>query len=280
MYKTLSSEFLWFPDRSLADDIPVAAKYNFEGICFDIKKESKIYSPERFSDLLAKNNLKPASFALPIEFRESSDTFETELKSLRLYCDFAKKTKAVRCTAYILPFSDTLDYKTNFNQHRERLSVAAKILEEYGIRLGLEFLAPPSLRKGKAHEFIHDLDGMIELIDAIGTSNTGHLLDVFHWDLAGQTFDDFKKIPGNEKIVAAHINDAPRGVTREEQPSHWRELPGATGVLRIDEFFTGLKNLNYDGPVLIEPFSKALKNMEFDDAVRAAKTAMDRVWPV
>ena len=279
MYKAFSSELLWFPGRPLSDDIPLAAKYAYQGIGFDIKRESAAFSPEEFSDLLGKNNLKPACFAIPVEFREDRETFDSDLKALPLYCEFAQKTGTSRCTTFIMSYSDTLDYKSNFNQHKERLTAAAKILEEYGIRFGLEFLGPPSLRKGKAHEFIHNLDGINELLDAIGTSNIGYLLDLFHWDLAGQVFDDFKKIPGNAQVVVAHINDAPKGISREEQPNHQRELPGATGVLKTGDFFKGLANLNYDGPVLVEPFNQSLKALPFEDAVKAAKASMDKVWP-
>ena len=279
MYKAFSSELLWFPERSLRDDIPLAVKYGYEGISFDIKREAASFSPEELSDLLEKSKLKPASFALPVEFRQDKNTFETDFKALPAYCQFAQKTGFTRCTAYIMSYSDTLDYKANFNQHKERLTPVVKTLEEYGIRLGLEFLGPPSLRKGKAHGFIHNLDGLAELLEAIGTSNLGYLMDVFHWDMAGQVFDDFKKISGNEKVVVAHINDAPAGISREEQPSHSRDLPGATGVLKVNDFFRGLQNLNYDGPVLVEPFNEALKAMPFEGAVKAAKAAMDKVWP-
>jgi sugar phosphate isomerase/epimerase len=278
MYKTFSSELLWFAGRSVHDDIPLAVKYGYEGISFDIKKESTDFSPEEFSDLLAENKLISGSFALPVEFRESRETFEADLKALRPCCEFAQKTRTTRCTTFIMSYSDTLDYKANFNRHVERLTPVARLLEEYGIRFGLEFLGPMSLRRGKAHEFIHNLDGVNELLDAIGTSNLGHLLDVFHWDLSGQVFDDFKKISGNERVVAAHINDAPKGLTREEQPNHQRELPGATGVLRVGEFMKGLQNLNYDGPVLVEPFSESLRALAFEDAVKASKAAMDKVW--
>jgi predicted xylose isomerase-like sugar epimerase len=41
----------------------------------------------------------------------------------------------------------------------------------------------------------------------------------------------------------------------------------------------GLENLNYDGPVLVEPFNASLKALNFEDAVKAAKAAMDNVWP-
>jgi sugar phosphate isomerase/epimerase len=178
MYKAFSSELLWFPGRSLKDDIPLAAKYGYEGINFDIKKELAAFSPEELSELLSENKLKPGSFALPVEFRKDKETFEADLKTLRPCCEFAQKIGFTRCTTYIMSYSDTLDYKSNFKLHEERLTATAKILEDCGIRLGLEFLGPPSLRKGKAYEFIHDLDGLTELLDAIKTTNTGYLLDV------------------------------------------------------------------------------------------------------
>ena len=279
MYRSFSSELMGFPDRSLRDDIPLALKYGYEGVNFDIKKEYSTISPSEFKELLAKNNLKNGGFGLPVEFRESVETYEADFKLLRSYCKFAKETESARCTTWIPPYSDSLDYTSNFKLHLERLSPVAKLLEEYDIRLGLEFMGPPSIRQGKKYQFIHDLDGLMELLDAIGTSNLGYLLDVWHWDLAGQVFEDFKKISGSEKIVSAHINDAPRGFTREEQENHQRELPGATGVLRIGEFMKALENFKYDGPVLVEPFSKSLMAMDFEDAVKATKTSMDKVWP-
>jgi len=277
MYKAFSSEVLWFPGRSLRDDVPLAFKYGYEGINLDIKKESEDFSPNELSDLLAKNKLKPGSFGLPVEFRKDKETFETDLKILKPCCEFAQKTGFTRCTTYIMSYSDTLDYKSNLMMHKERLTLVANILEENGIRLGLEFLGPPSLYRGKAYEFVHSLDGLLDLLDTIGKKNIGHLLDTFQWHLAGQVFDDFKKIPVNE-VVVAHINDVPSGISREEQPIHQRELPGATGICKIDEFFRGLKLLNFNGPVLVEPFSKALKEMAFEDAVKTTKAAMDKVW--
>jgi sugar phosphate isomerase/epimerase len=278
MYKSFSSGLLGFSGRSLADDIPLAIKYGYEGINIDIKKDSAAYSPSELTDILAKNKLKSGGFGFPVEFRKDEALYDEGMKQLRSCCEFAKKTGTNRCSTYLMPCSDTLDYKSNFKLHKERLTPAAKILEEYGIRFGFEFVGPPSLRKRKAYEFIHDLDGLNELLDAIGTSNLGYLLDVFHWDLAGQVFDDFKKIPGKKWVVMAHLNDAPSGRTREEQLDQQRELPGTTGVLRVAEFMQGLKNLGYDGPVSVEPFNATLKAMPIEDAVKAAKAGMDKVW--
>jgi sugar phosphate isomerase/epimerase len=278
VYKGFSSGLIGFNGRTLKEDVPLAVKYGYGGIFFDIVREAR-NDPARIRDLLEKNRLKNGGIGLPVNFRESEDVFEADMKKLSGYCDFARKTGTDRCITWILPASDTLDYKANYELHKTRLTKAAKVLEDHGIRFGLEFVGPPSSRKGKKYEFIHNLDGLMELIGGIGTSNLGILMDTYHWDLAGQTYADFKKIPGNEWVVMVHINDAAKGIPAGELLDAERELPGATGVIKIDDFMKGLADLKYDGPVYVEPFYAPFKTMEFEQAVVAAKGGMDKVWP-
>ena len=277
MYKGFSSGLLGFGGREIEDDIPLAKKYGYEGMLIDIVKESK-KNPAQFKELLEKNNLKNGGFGLPVEFRQSEEKFEEGMKILPGCCEFAQKTGADRCITWIGPSSDTLDYKANFELHKVRLTKIAKVFEDHGIRFGLEFVGPPSAWKGKKYPFIYNLDTLNELIDAIGTSNMGYLLDVYHWDLAGQTYADFKKIPSMEKVIMAHLNDAPKGIAVDEQQDLIRELPGATGVLKVADFMKGLRDLKYDGPVYVEPFYAPFKTMAFEDALKMAKAAMDKVW--
>jgi sugar phosphate isomerase/epimerase len=278
MYKGFSSVLLGFSGRTLKEDVPLAAKYGYGGLNFDITLEAK-NDPGEIKALLDKHNLVSGGFGLPVDYRNSPETFEADIQKLPAYCEFARKTGSTRCITWIIPWSDTLDYRANFELHKTRLTRVAKILEEYGIRFGIEFVGPPSERRGKKYGFIHNLDTLMELLQAIGTSNLGILMDAWHWDMAGQTYGDFKKIPGNEWIVMAHINDAPRGIPVEDQQDLSRELPGATGVIKIADFMKGLLDLNYDGPVYVEPFNAPLKAMAFEDAVKTAKAAMDKVWP-
>ncbi|HEY5466476.1 MAG TPA: TIM barrel protein, partial [Clostridia bacterium] len=230
-------------------------------------------------DLMARHSLKAAGFTLPGEYRKDEAAYSECIKSLESYVRYAREAGMERCITWVYPSSSTMDYAENFEFHRRRLAWPAEILKEYGIYLGLEFIGPPKLRKGVKHEFIHNLDQMMELCTAIGTGNVGLLMDVYHWDLAGQTFADFKKIPDEKWIVHAHIMDAPAGVPPEEQEDGVRCLPGATGVLRTAEFFQGLKDLGYTGPVQPEPFSPWLADLSFDDAVAKVGAALDSVWP-
>ena len=204
MYKTLAPDCIGHR-VGLEESAPLAEKYGFKGIWFNIEREARI-PVEKTKEILNKHHLKAAGFGLPVEYRKDEETFRKDMEKLEEY--------------------------ENFNLHRERLGEAARILKKYGISLGLEFLGPPKLREGKKYEFIHTLDQMLDLCRAIGTGNMGILMDVWHWDMAGQTFEDFAKFPDESWVVCAHIMDAPAGIPREEQVDVIRALPGSTGILR------------------------------------------------
>jgi len=278
MYKAFSSNHLGFPNRSVKDDIPLAVQFGFEGLGFDVRKEAAESSSSEIKDLLGAHKLKASGFGLPVNMRNGQEAYEADLKNLEKHCKFAQETGNTRSVCYISPFSDTLDYSANMKHHVTWLKPVAKTLEDHGIRIGFEFIGTPSLRRGKAHEFIHTMEGLFELIDAIGTSNLGCCMDLFHWDMAGHTYEDFKKIPNQEWIVVSHINDVSVGVSREDQPDMERELPGATGILKIADYMKGKRDLGYDGPVIVEPFNAAVRALPIEEAVKLAKASIDKVW--
>ena len=277
MYKALSPDCIGH-SITIRESAAIAAKHGFEGLWFNLPRDSQIELTET-KELLEQYHLKAAGFNFPVEFNKDEGVYSEGMQNFEKYVRYASEAGMRRCVTWILPASDMLDYKENFEFHRRRLTEPAKILKEYNMTFGFEFLGPPKLRKGAKYEFIHTLDQMMELCNAIGTGNTGILMDVWHWDMAGQTLSDFKKLPDEAWVVLAHINDAPQGIPVEEQEDRVRCLPGATGVLKIAEFFRGLQQLAYTGPVLAEPFVPELGKISFEDAVITVKAAVDKVWP-
>jgi sugar phosphate isomerase/epimerase len=275
MYKTIAPGCIGH-HQSFKEAADACAKAGFEGYWFGIEGDSALSVTET-NEILAKTGLRAAGFNLPIEFRKDQGTFEAGLPKFEEYVKYAAKIGAKRCVTWIISFSDTLPYKENFEIHRIRLKRCCEILREYGMVFGMEFLGPYSIRKGKKYDFIHNLDQILELCYAIGTGNCGILMDVWHWDLAGQTKDDFKKLT-NGQVALAHINDAPAGIPAEEQIDSVRGLPGETGVLRIAEFFEGLRKIGYDGPVLAEPFEPKLGQMPFVEALKTVMDSIKQVW--
>jgi len=276
MYKTLSPGDIGH-GLSFKEAAKTGADAGYEGYWFSIVNDSKSDVGET-KELLAETGLRAAGFGLPVEFRQDENTFRSDLGMLESYAKYAAEIGAKRSATWILPFSETYTYEENFKLHSTRLKKCYEILNNYGILLGLEFVGPPSMRRGKKYEFAYNLDKMLELCDSIDPGKCGLLLDVFHWDLAGQTRGDFSKITNNQ-VALVHINDVPAGVPVEEQLDGDRRLPGETGVLRIAEFFDGLKSIGYDGPVVAEPFEKKLSEMSYQQAVKTVIDAINRVWP-
>jgi sugar phosphate isomerase/epimerase len=146
------------------------------------------------------------------------------------------------------------------------------------MRFGLEFVGPATSRNGKRCNFIHTLDQLLELRDAIGVPNVGVLLDSWHWYTSGATLDDLKKLR-NEDIVLVHVNDAPAGIPVDEQIDSSRDLPGATGVIDLAGFMGVLAEMGYDGPVTVEPFCKRLNEMEREDRAREVADSLLGILP-
>ena len=111
----------------------------------------------------------------------------------------------------------------------------------------------------------------------IGTGNMGLLFDSFHWYTSHGSAQDIAALR-NEDIVLVHLNDGIAGRGPDEQIDGERALPGETGVIDLTVFLQGLQALGYDGPVVVEPFSKRVKAMEPLDAARATRDSLQQVY--
>jgi D-psicose/D-tagatose/L-ribulose 3-epimerase len=87
----------------------------------------------------------------------------------------------------------------------------------------------------------------LEFIDQIGMDNVGLHLDTFHMHLEEKDSGDAIRL-ANEKIYHFHACENDRGVPGTGQV-HWNEVAKA------------LKDINYDGPVVIESFTSQVKEI-------------------
>jgi sugar phosphate isomerase/epimerase len=227
---------------------------------------------ELLAELKAKSLVWGAA-GLPVDFRGDDARFEQGLAELPRLAAALQRCGAARVGTWISPGHNSLDYDTNFERHRQRLAKVAKILKEHGLRLGLEYVGTPSLRARSAHPFIFNLSGTRKLIAAIGTGNIGLILDSWHWWTAGDTEAALLELR-NEDVVAVDLNDAPAGLTLEQQQDGQRELPAATGVIPVKKFLEALREIGCDAPIRAEPFNKTLNAMENEEACAATIAAL------
>jgi len=277
MFKALSVSAIGVK-AGFEKSVELAGQAGFRGIYFS-PADVISYGIEKAKTHLANHYLKPASFGLPVNFRRGDEEFRKRIAELPRLADAAAQFGCTRCCTYLSPASDELPFKENFELHRRRLGETAKILRDYKIRLGLEFVGPKTSRAGRKYEFIWNAQGMLELCDAIGTGNVGLLLDCWHWYTSGGTTRDFDGWT-NKTIVDVHVNDAPKGIRVDEQKDNVRCMPGETGVIDIRGFLRGLQGIGYDGPVMVEPFSERIRKMPEQDAIRATKESLDQVWKI
>jgi len=182
-----------------------------------------------------------------------------------------------RAFTWLTPFSDTLSYEENFKLHAKRLGTVAEVLAEHDCFLGLEFVGPKTSRISHKYEFIHTMDGIFELREAMKAKNVGLLLDCWHWYTSHGTVDQLRKLR-KEDVVYVHVNDAPFGVLVDELIDWKRQLPGESGVIDITGFLKALKHIRYEGPVTPEPFEENLKKLPLGEAVLKVSKALDKVW--
>lgn len=261
---------------NFAETLDYAIKYGYEAISPYTQEVMNDYSDARLNEIRAKmkaHNISYDSINIPVEYRRDEATFKEGLKDLPKFCETMQRQGATRINTWIISTHNELTYNENMRQHAGRLAECAKIMNDYGIRLGLEYLGMRTLVISGRYPFISSMKEGKELIAAIGAKNVGFVLDSFHWYCANDTIEDIRTLSPSD-IVTVDLNDARAGLKREEQVDGKRELPLATGMINMKDFLQGLIDIGYDGPVRTEPFNQALNDLENDDAL---KTNMDAI---
>jgi sugar phosphate isomerase/epimerase len=264
---------------SFEESLELARANHFDALDLplaELQQRADQLSVQKVKDRLAEAGLQVGGWSLPVEFRRDEATYQAGLETLTTQAALAHELGMSRCFTYILPFSDELDYAANLKFHAQRLRPIAQILADHGCRFGLEFVGPKTMRNGHRYDFISTIAGALELGQEIGTNNTGILLDCWHWYTAHDTVAEIDRL-SNEQIVYVHVNDAPAGKDVDEQVDNRRLLPGASGVIDIANFLQALQRLNYDGPVVVEPFNAEHAALAAPQRVQATRESLRKI---
>jgi len=257
------------------DFLDAASEAGFPAIEYSIDPFVKVaieQSETAAIELLTSRKLQLGCFMLPVEFRKDEQTFQEQLKHLPRLAALARKLGTDRCCTWMLPSTDepVAEYTSRFIR---RLRTIAKILGEHGIRFGIEWVGPKTMRTMK-HDFIHTIPGTLEFIDAIGEDNTGLLFDSFHWFTSHASIEDILDLT-EKQIVLVHINDAP-DKPKDEQIDMERLLPGE-GIIDLTGMLGALRQIGYNHFVSVETFGEELPKMHPRDAAIKTKKAIDKV---
>ena len=256
-----------------------AVKYGFDSITprlseFEDKSTTEV---REWVETMRENGVRYGTRGLPVAFRGDESRFQKDFARLPKRASVLKQLGVKRVATWISPGHRELTYLQNFEQHRRRLREVAKVLKDNGIRLGLEFVGPRTSRARYRFPFICTQLGMMELAEAIGTGNVGLLLDSWHWYTSHGTVKELIQL-SNKDVIHVHVNDAPSGISVDQQIDNRRRLPVTTGVIDLKGFINALVKIDYDGPVECEPFDQELRKMEDNTALRKTIESLNRLW--
>lgn len=259
--------------------IDLAAKHGFDVVDADGKYLGGLSDGE-LGDLLTYMNAKNVGFAmagLPVEFRKDDATFQAGMAAFPAFARGIQRAGVRMVTTYVLPMSNDRTYLVNFKLHAARLSAAAKVLHDTGLRFGIEYVAPKTLWASQRYSFAHTMAEMRELIAEINQPNVGLVIDSWHWYHAGDQPSDILALKASD-VVSVDLNDAPAGVAKDQMVDGKRELPAATGVIDVKAFLGALQQIGFEGPVRAEPFNDAVRHLAADDAAQAAHAALAKAF--
>ena len=278
MYKSLNTGAVNINANGFEQTLALASRHRFGAVSYSpASLESEGIDLFEALDLMGQYGVIISDFGLPVQIT-GKDAFNHSFAALEPAARAAAKLGVRRCCTWMLSFSDEFEYAENFKRHTDMFRLIAATLNEYGILFGVEFLGPkPILNSGK-YPFIHSLEQMLELCDAVGTGNIGVLLDAHHCYCSGLAGGDFAKYVRNERdIILVHLNDDSPDIPADQLKDSPRYYPGEPGGGGNDlrGFISALKQIKYTGPVVVEPFSEALKNMGDNDLI--AKTVFESI---
>lgn len=259
--------------------ISYAARYGFQSVEVDSGFLASL-DAKALGALVEEARAKGVKWGcagLPVEFRRDDETFRAGLVSLPRRAAAIRAAGANRMGTWISPGSDTLTYAENMKVHASRLRQVASVLEDQDCRLGLEYVGPKTSRAERRHPFVHSMNGMRELIAAIGKPNVGFVLDSWHWYTAGETLSDIKTLKASD-VVLIDLNDAPAGIAVDEQIDSKRALPCETGIIDVGGFLSTLNSIGCDAPARCEPFSARLRALPPEQALQETAAAMKKAF--
>ena len=259
--------------------ISLAYNYNFNAIA-PLTAELISFSSDQIETYLNNmndHNLVFDAAGLPVQFRLDEKSFLNGYEELKKNLPTLSKLKIPGFVTWIMPTNKKYNYFENFNIHKSRLKKVASLLNDYNMRLGLEYVGPKTLMSRDKFPFIHTISELKTLVDAIDEKSVGYLLDSFHMFCSEDTVDDYAFLESND-IVSVQINDAVLGRSASEQIDLERNLPGVTGMIDLKKFLIMLKSKGYNGCISAEPFNKNLNDIEENEKLKRVYNSIQNTF--
>ena len=233
----------------------------------------------RTAALFQEYGLQPVGFRVPIDISRPEIDFPAALEQFAPTLYTAAACGYRGALTWIMPGCNTMPVQQYQDMLVERLAGLCEMLAVYGIPLGIEMVAPRTLQQQYRYPAPCRTEDLLMLIERVGHSGLGMILDSFHFYCAGHTPEEYAQIVRPEQVIMAQISDGVAGRSAEEQQDLDRRLPGENGTAACKEMLLYLQSIGYQGAVIPEPLDQRLAQLSFDAVLERAARAVQSVWP-
>jgi sugar phosphate isomerase/epimerase len=295
MYTSLNLRALG-RSATAAETLTLAAGAGFGGVdlmLLDLEAEGA--DPREVRARMNDLGLRPGAFPLPVQWRGDGSVFERELARLPRLAATAAELGLTRTGTWAMPETPELPSDADegaraahmaetTRMHVDRLGRVARVLDGFGVRLGLEVIGVASLRTGRGLPFVCRVGDVERRLGALLASarNVGLVADSFHLYAAGETVD-VALDRGVRDVVWVHVADLPASATGDRSAiiDGDRGLPGEHGAVESAPLLARLARAGYDGPVTAEPMAgcRSLAGLPLPEAVARVARSLRSVWP-
>lgn len=285
MYRCLNVETLGITGRQ-SELLELALSNRFKGIELDMETLARQVDSRgqeyatRCIDSAKKCpvELVVGPWKVPVRWDAAEDRIKEQLRRVPTLANVAKTVEANLAVTSVLPGSENLPLKENFDFYSAKLSETSDLLAPHGIRLAVGFHAAAAAREGLEHQFICKAEELVTLVNMVNSDNVGLYLDTWNWHLGGGTMEMVEGL-GINKLFAVSVADIPEGADADGIGLDQRLLPGPDGVIPINNMLERLHELEFDGPVTVYPAMSQYKGIPRDKVVVRVAEALRSVWP-
>ncbi|MFP7255350.1 sugar phosphate isomerase/epimerase [Terribacillus goriensis] len=253
-------------NSNLATDLDICEQQGYDYI--EIRTMDKLpeyleqHSLEDLSNYFKENHIKPLALNALVYFNNrSKDDYNQLLNEFKQMLEYADKLQVPYIVVVPLVTKDKILKKDIKASSVEVLNELAGLAEPYGIKLALEFVGHPECT-------INTFEQAYDIVQTVGSSNVGLVLDCFHFHAMNSSIEALKQADIS-KIFILHMDDTedfPIGSLVDED----RVWPGH-GVIDLKGILSVLKEKGYEGPATVELFRPEYYEMKAEEVIIKAK---------
>lgn len=232
----------------LATDIEAASEAGFDYLEIwgaKLREFLKSRTTAELAELLAGHSISPYSINSieRITFRD-----ERGHASLLAECEeICKVASEIDCPyVVVVPglLPDGATREAVVEESSRVLKEMAGVASGFRVKLAFEFL-------GQSGCSVQTLDLASDIVERVGRSDVGLVLDSFHFYAGGSRLESIEAL-NPERLFIFHINDA-EDLPRDLLEDRHRLMPG-TGILPLSRIVSALKKIGYTGAASVEIF--------------------------